>query len=102
MASERKKIEKAQIPTPIGDVPGVSVSWKYTHTDLVDQEVIIHDYVEIETQFGQALVCNCTVKDELQSVLMGAQVIMNQILKSSNYLPVSATIINTGKYYLLQ
>lgn len=102
MDSERENIEKASNPTPISDVPGVAVTWKYTHTDLVDQEIIIHDYVEIETQYGQSLVCNCTIKEEMHSVLMGAQVIMNQILKASTYLPVSATVIFTGKYYLLQ
>jgi hypothetical protein len=102
MPSERKKIEQPPLPTPIGDVPGVVVNWKYTHTDLVDKEIVIHDYLEIETQYGQALVCNCTIEDEMHPVLMGAQVIMNQIIMAEDYLPVTASIIYTGKYYLLK
>ncbi len=102
VTSKPQKPVQPALPTPIGDVPGVAVTWDYTHSELVDKDLVIHDYVEIETQYGPSLVCNCTINDEVHPVLMGAKVIMNQIILSADFLPVSATIIFTGKYFLLK
>lgn len=88
-------------PTPIADVPGAINSWDYTHSEIVDTPIVINGYTEIETQHGVAFVTECIIKDEVVQVLMGGVVLMHQLAACKEAFPVSATVINTGKYFIL-
>ncbi len=102
MATKEAKPKIPGAPTPIADVPGVIVTWDYTHTELINTPLTILSYMEIETQYGPAFVTECLIKEKPHTALMGGQVLMQQLIKAEDAFPVSATIIKIGKYYTFQ
>lgn len=84
---------------PIGPMLEDLQQWDVTHSQLVNVELVVLKYDHIETQYGDALLADCLVKGEPKKVLIGGQVLIQQLVAISDQLPVLATIIKVGTYY---
>lgn len=73
--------------------------WDYTHSDLLDIPIVINSFERIETGYGDALLAQCTVNDKQATVLIGAVFLHQALLEVEESLPVSTTIVKTGKFY---
>lgn len=97
----KNEYDNANIPNlkPIGPMLEELRRWDTTHKHLINVEIIILAYEPIETQYGKQLLAHCIVGDEKQAVLIGGEVLQQQLRAVKDNLPVSATIIKTGTYY---
>ena len=73
--------------------------WKYVHTELVNEEVVILGFVSIKTKYGTAFLTDCIVKEEQCKVLIGGEVLMSHLEQIKNELPIMATIVHNERYY---
>jgi hypothetical protein len=73
--------------------------WDYTHTDLVDREIILLSAVTIRTQYGEAYLAEIMLDGEKKSALIGGTVLKEQLSFIMNELPVKTTIRFVKKYY---
>ncbi len=84
---------------PIGPMLEELQRWETTHKHLVNVEIGILGFDPIETQYGEALLANCIVRGEPKLVLIGGDVLKQQLIAIEEQLPVLATIIKKGAYY---
>ncbi len=84
---------------PIADVVNLEAPWDYTHTELKNQTIVFTGYSEFETQYGNAFLADVIVDGQEVKVLIGGQVLMQQLAGCRGNFPVSATIIKEGRYY---
>lgn len=97
----KKAYDEARFPDlqPIGPMLEEMQRWDTTHKHLVNVEIVILEFEPIETQYGDALLANCIVRGEPKVVLIGGEVLKQQLEVVADKLPVLATIIRTGAYY---
>lgn len=71
--------------------------------DLVNQEVVIHDFIETTGEHGLYVLIKYTAPNEkeFKATTTGAMVIMKKLHKAKemNVLPLLGKIIFNGKYY---
>jgi hypothetical protein len=93
--------DKLGIPDlkPIGPMLEELQQWDTTHSQLVNVEIVILSVEPITTQYGDALLAHCLVKGEEKAVLIGGQVLIQQLQAVEESLPVIGTIIKMGAYY---
>ena len=96
--------DKLGIPNlkPFGETAAGKKTWDCTHSDLVDQTIIITDYRPIRTQYGDALLADCVVDGNPMKVLMGSNVLVDQLSYIKDELPVQATIRFVKNYYTFE
>lgn len=75
--------------------------WDVVHNSLVNVEIGVMSIEPIETQYGKALLATCLVNGKETLVLMGGQVLCQQLSKLEFRMPFLTTIIKTAKYYEL-
>lgn len=96
-----KEYDLAKIPNlqPMGPMLEELQRWDTTHKHLVNIVIAILEFEPIKTQYGDALLANCIVSGEAKAVLIGGEVLKQQLEAVADKLPVLATIIKTGAYY---
>jgi hypothetical protein len=90
-------------PTGVYDfgevAPDVS-RWDCKHSDLLNMALVILSYEEGKAKFGKILVAHCVVDGEEKKVLIGGEVLINQLESiPADKFPVRAKIIKRGSYY---
>lgn len=96
--------DKLGIPNlkPFGETVAGKKKWDCTHSDLIDQTIIITDYQPIRTQYGEALLADCVVDGDPMAVLIGSNVLVDQLSYIKDELPVQATIRYIKNYYTFE
>lgn len=97
----KNEYDKANIPNlkPIGPMLDELKRWDTTHKQLVNVEIVILSFEGIETQYGENLLATCLVRGEQKAVLIGGEVLCQQLTSVEEQLPVLATIIKKAAYY---
>jgi len=83
------------------DTKAAGGKWDTTHVALVDKNLIIHTAQPITTQYGDAYVCDVEFAGNRLAVLMGGVVLVDQIGRMIDELPVSCRLETQKNYYLL-
>ncbi len=73
--------------------------WGMKHSDLINLNVIVISFTDIETNYGQAYLAECIVEGKREKVLFGAQVLMEELDKVKADLPMEFRVAKPGKYY---
>lgn len=73
--------------------------WDVVHNSLVNIEIGILSYEPIETQYGDALLAKCLIKGKETMVLMGGEVLCQQLILLKDKLPFLTTIVKINNYY---
>lgn len=73
--------------------------WEMTHKDVLDTDIIILGYHEIETSFGAAYLVRAIVEGEETRVLFGSGVLMKQLDEIWDGKPLKAKVGKVGRYY---
>lgn len=75
--------------------------WDIVHNSLVNIEIGVLSIEPIKTQYGDAVLAKCLIKEEEKLVLMGGEVLCQQLKALEHKLPFVTTIVKTEKYYEL-
>lgn len=84
-----------------GDTKAGQQRWEYTHTDLVDKEVVVLSAESITTDFGDAYLCKVLVNGTEAVVLFGGVVLVKQIAANIRDIPFKALLVKRPnvRYY---
>lgn len=88
-------------------IPGVSKyirtgkRWDATHKDVFSDLLVIHRVKEITTRYGPAYLASVDHQGEQKEVLMGGQVLFDQLKDLEPNLPVMTVIRKPGRSYVL-
>ncbi len=95
------KYEQLDVPElkPITDKLEGLRKWDVVHNSLLNIEIGILSYEPIETQYGDALLAKCLIKGEEKMVLMGGEVLCQQLILLKDELPFLTTIVKINNYY---
>lgn len=75
--------------------------WDMTHKECKGELLVIHYSKEINTRYGPAQLAQVDHKGEEKQLLMGGQVLFDQIKELEQNLPVMAVIRKPGRSYVL-
>lgn len=75
--------------------------WDMTHKECKFDLLVIHRAKEINTRYGVAYLASVDHKGEQKEVLLGGQVLVDQIKDLIQNLPVMAVIRKPGRSYVL-
>jgi hypothetical protein len=88
-------------------IPGVSKyirtgkRWDLTHKEVFGDLLVIHRVKEITTRYGPAYLASVDHAGEQKEVLMGGQVLVDQLKDLEPNLPVMTVIRKPGRSYVL-
>lgn len=102
MSEEKTKPRGPYQAIPIQDVEGFNPQWDYTHRDVLNKKITVLAFIEIKTQYGEALLVDCDIEGKKVKVLIGGMVLIDQLLSVQSHLPVEATVIKEDRYYTFQ
>lgn len=95
----------AKATTDLSMVKGVSAyirtgkQWDFTHKEVMGDILVIHRCKEIHTKYGDARLIDCDRKGVQVSVLIGGQVLVQQLDDLMPHLPVIAVIAKPARAY---
>lgn len=75
--------------------------WDSTHKDHIGKLLIIHSYKTIRTKYGPAALTRIDIEGEERNVLLGSEVLQEQLKELDQNLPILAMIHKPGRAYLL-
>lgn len=75
--------------------------WDATHKEVKFDLLVIHRVKEINTKYGPAYLASVDHKGEQKEVLMGGQVLFDQLKDLEPNLPVMTVIRKPGRSYVL-
>lgn len=88
-------------------IPGVSKyirtgkRWDATHKEVFGDLLVIHRVKAITTRYGEAYLASVDHKGEQKEILMGGQVLVDQLKDLEPNLPVLTVIRKPGRSYVL-
>jgi len=99
MAEKDKEVLGIPQAKKFSDLVPTERPWDFVHSSLVNVPITILSIEPITTYYGDQRMCDCLVHGEVKKVLMGSLVLIDQLGKIENDLPVEATIIKVKNYY---
>lgn len=94
-------IEELKAMTNLSDeVETLPQRWDTHQRDILGDVFILHSFESIETAHGKAYVGDCQFYDGHLRVLLGGQVLMEQMDILRGSLPVALKVIKPGRAYL--
>ncbi len=98
----QEELEKLGIPKAKSFVgkPQGEKDWDKTHSDLINLDVLVISYRPITTQYGDAYLADCFLDGKRLNILIGAQVLMEQLAEVKDDLPMWFSVIKPKKSYI--
>lgn len=75
--------------------------WDSTHKDHIGKLLIIHSFKTIRTKYGPAALTRIDIEGDERRVLLGSEVLQEQLKELEDNLPILAMIHKPGRAYLL-
>lgn len=75
--------------------------WDSTHKDHIGKLLIIHSFKTIRTKYGPAALTKIDIEGVERRVLLGSEVLQEQLKELEDNLPILAMIHKPGRAYLL-
>lgn len=75
--------------------------WDLTHKEVFGDVLVVHRVKAIRTRYGEAYLASVDHKGEQKEILMGGQVLVDQLKDLEPNLPVLTVIRKPGRSYVL-
>jgi hypothetical protein len=76
-------------------------AWDFKHSDLLGKVFIVQGLKQINTSFGDAYLADVILPEGTAKVLMGGQVLIEQLKALSEHLPAVCIVRKPGRAFVL-